>query len=85
MRYYKDVKNGYIMAIGTGGGGGVEITESEYDSIMAVIHNKPQTTATTDYHLKIDLTWEEFTPEPIPPSEDISQEEALEILLGGAE
>ena len=52
MRYYKDIQDGYIVAIGTGGGGGVEITESEYESIMAVIQDKPEQTETTDYHLR---------------------------------
>jgi len=84
MRYYKNINNGYILAIGTGGGG-TEITAEEYDEIMAVIHNKPQRTETTDYHLKTDLTWEEYEREPEVPSDDIDPEEALSILTGGAE
>lgn len=84
MRYYKNIDNGYILAIGTGGGG-VEITEQEYDTIMSVIHNKPARTETTDYHLKTDLTWEEYERIPEEPSDDIDAEEALDILTGGAE
>ena len=60
MRYYKTIDDGYITAIGTGGGG-TEITESEYNEIMTVIQNKPPRTETTDYHLKTDLTWEAYT------------------------
>lgn len=84
MRYYKHIENGNILAIGTGGGG-VEITEQEYNTIMSVIQNKPARTETTDYHLKTDLTWEEYEREPEEPSDDIDAEEALDILTGGAE
>ena len=73
------------MAIGTNCGG-TEIMESEYDEIMTVIHNKPQATETTDYRLKTDLTWEPYEVDPPePPSEDVDDSEALEILLGGRE
>lgn len=85
MRYYKAIDNGYITAIGTGGGG-MEITEAEYNQIMLVIQNKPPRTATTDYHLREDLTWEEY--ERIVPDqseEEIDAEEALRIIRGEAE
>lgn len=86
MRYYKLVDGGYILGVAIGtGAGGTEITSTEYDEIMTVIHNKPQATATTDYRLKTDLTWEEYEVEPDPPSDEIDDSEALEILLGGAE
>ena len=68
MRYYKIVENGYIMSIGTGGGG-TEITETEYNTILSVIQQKPPRTETTDYHLLPDLTWEQYEridPEPEP-------------------
>ena len=68
MRYYKVIENGYIMSVGTGGGG-TEITEQEYNTVLAVIQQKPPRTTTTDYHLKEDLTWEEYPridPEPEP-------------------
>lgn len=84
MRYYKTIDNGYITAIGTGGGG-VEVTEAEYNRIMAVIQTKQERTETTDYRLKTDLTWEAYTVEPPVDDEEISDEEALDILLGGAE
>ena len=82
MRFYKDINNGYILAIGTGGGG-TEITETEYNIIMSVIHSKPQRTETTDYHLKTDLTWEAYD-RPVGPDPDpeLTPEEALDILLG---
>ena len=81
MRFYKNIDNGYITAIGTGGGG-VEITETEYGQIMAVIQNKPSRTETKDYRLKLDLAWEEYDRPPDPEPEDVDDEEALGILLG---
>lgn len=85
MRYYKSIENGYITAIGTGGGG-VEITESEYNTILSVIHNKPHRTGTTDYHLKTDLTWEEYEREPEPvDEEELDPQDALNAIFGGAE
>jgi len=83
MRYYKDISDGYFLAIGTGNGG-TEITQSEYDEIMAVIRNKPQPAEDTDYLLKDDLTWEAYHVEP-SPEPDPDPEEALSILLGGVE
>ena len=82
MRYYKSIENNYITAIGTGGGG-IEITEDEYTTIMSAIQSKPPRTETTDYQLKTDLTWEAYEREPDIPSEELTAEEALEILLGG--
>lgn len=81
MRYFKQIENGYILAIGTGGGG-VAITEQEYNEIMSVIQQKPPRTETTDFRLKVDLTWEEYEVPPEPPEGDIDDAEALNILLG---
>lgn len=85
MRYNKQTSNNYILAIGTGYGG-TEITETEYNEIMAIIQNHP-TAEGKGYRLKADLTWEEYDlpPEPEPSDEDeLSEAEALDILLGGA-
>lgn len=83
MRYYKNIENGYITAIGTGGGG-TEIAEIEYTIIMSAIHDKPPRTTTTDYHLREDLTWEEYERiEPDPAEEELDAEEALRIITGG--
>ena len=83
MRYYKQILDGYILVIGTGNGF-EEISESEYNTILFIIRNKPATTETTDYHLREDLTWEEYqvppTPEPEPTDED--KAEAYDILIG---
>ena len=85
MRYNKQISNNYILAIGTGYGG-TEITEAEYNEIMAIIQNRPIAEG-KGYRLKADLTWEEYDLPPVSePSDDdeISTDEALNILLGGA-
>ena len=84
MRYYKTIDSGYIISIGTGSGG-EEITEQEYAEILATIRNKPTAREGFDYRLKTDLTWGEYAmpPVPDPADEDISADEALDIILGG--
>ena len=85
MRYYKKISSKYIVAIGTGHGG-TEIGEAEYNEILSAIRSRPQSEG-KGYRLKTDLTWEEYDlpPEPEPSDEDeLSEAEALDILLGGA-
>ncbi len=84
MRYYKTISDGYITAIGTGGGG-TEITGREYDQIMSVIQSKPPRTDTTDYHLREDLTWEAYERPADPtlaPDAPDDLEQAAQYLLG---
>ena len=83
-RYYKQTDDVYILAIGTGYGG-TEITEAEYNEIMAIIQNRP-TAEGKGYRLKTDMTCEEYDLPPVVVSDDdeLSAEEALDILLGGA-
>ena len=86
MRFYKQTSNNYIIAIGTGAGG-TEITEDEYKNIMAMIQNCPAEKG-KGYRLKTDLTWEAYDlpPDPEPSDEDeLSDTQALNILLGGAQ
>lgn len=84
MRYYKQITDNYILAIGTGYGG-EKITETEYNSIMSIIQSHPQAEG-KGYRLKTDLTWEEYDLPVVEVSDDeeISNDEALDILLGGA-
>lgn len=86
MRYFVQYgKKNHIIAIGTGAGG-TEITETEYNDIMAIIQNRPSADG-KGYRLKTDLTWEAYDlpPEPEPNDEDeLSDTQALNILLGGA-
>lgn len=85
MRYNKQIFGDYLISIGTGPGG-EGITESEYNKIMSVIQSRPSAES-KGYRLKTDLTWEEYDlpPEPEPSDDDeLSDSEALNILLGGA-
>lgn len=85
IRYYKQITDNYLTAIGTGPGN-TEITESEYNQILSIIQNRPQAEG-KGYKLKADLTWEEYDlpPEPEPSDDDeISNDEAISIITGGA-
>lgn len=68
MKYFKSVSDGYILAIGTGAGG-EEITETEYNSLMATIQNRPKAEPGCGYRLKTDLTWE-LVEVPVPVEEE---------------
>ena len=84
-RYYKQTNSMYILTVGVGAGG-IEISADEYSEILSIIQNRPIAEG-KGYRLKADLTWEEYDlpPEPEPSDEDeISTDEALNILLGGA-
>lgn len=84
MRYYKQIKDNYISSIGTGYDGD-EITEQEYNEIMSVIQSCPNEEG-KGYRLCTDLTWEEYDLPPVVLSDDdeLSADEAMDILLGGA-
>ena len=97
MRYFKKYNDcGKIIFIGTGSGG-VEITEAEYNALLAEIREKA---ALVDKlysgEIAIDAVpapWQEeiqrrvderIAAEGIAEAQDISAEAALDILLGGA-
>lgn len=85
MRYYEQISGVYILAVGIGAGN-TEITETKYNEIMSIIQNRPNAIG-KGYHLKTDLMWEEYDlpSDPEPSDEDeLSADEALAILLGGA-
>lgn len=97
MRYYAQYnESNRLIAIGTGLGG-TEITESEYNALLADIREKA---AFVDKLYNGEITidavpvdWQEeiqrrvderIAAEGIAEEQDISAEEALDILLGGA-
>ena len=97
MRYYAQYnENNTLIAIGTGLGG-TEITEAEYNTLLAEIHEKA---ALVDKlysgEIAIDAVpapWQEeiqrrvderIAAEGTAEEQDIPAEEALNILLGGA-
>lgn len=96
MRYYAQYSDNKLIAIGTGPGG-VEITESEYNRLLAEIREKAAL-ANQLYSGEITLadvpeSWQEeiqrrvderIAAEGAAAAQDISAEEALDIILGGA-
>ena len=97
MRYFKKCNDcGKIIFIGTGSGG-TEITETEYNALLAEIREKA---ALVDKLYSGEITidevpadWQEeiqrrvderIAAEGSAEEQDISAEEALDILLGGA-
>ena len=97
MRYYAQYNDsGALLAIGTGNGG-TEITEAEYNALLSEIREKATLVdklysgeITID---EVPLDWQEeiqrrvderIAAEGSAEEQDISAEEALEILLGGA-
>lgn len=97
MRYYAQYNDsGKLLAIGTGLGG-TEITEAEYNAMLAEIREKA---AMVDKLYSGEITidevpadWQEeiqrrvderIAAEGSAEEQDISADEALEILLGGA-
>ena len=97
MRYYAQYSDtGKLLVIGTGSGG-TEITESEYNALLAEIREKA-TLVDKLYSGEITIDavpteWQEeiqrrvderIAAEGSAEEQDISAEEALEILLGGA-
>ena len=97
MRYYKQIFDESLLAIGTGPGG-TEITEAEYNVLLSEIREKA---ALVDKLYSCEITiaevptdWQEeiqrrvderIAAEGSAEEQDISAEEALEILLGGAQ
>ena len=97
MRYYAQYnENDTIVAIGTGAGG-TEITEAEYNALLSEIREKVdlveklyngeitiddvQTEWQEEIQRRVD---ERIAAEGTAEEQDISAEEALDILLGGA-
>ena len=95
MKYFAQYENGILNAIGTGNGG-TEITESEYNALLSEIREKA---ALVDKLYSGEITiadvpeaWREeiqrrvderIAAEGSAEEQDISAEEALDIILGG--
>lgn len=62
---------------------GNEITEAEYNRIKAIIDNRPTAPEGYGYRLTDALEWELYELPPVEESsEELTAEEALEIILG---
>ena len=96
MRYYAQYNDsGKLIAIGTGNGG-TEITESEYNALLSEIREKASLVnrlysgeITID---EVPVEWQEeiqrrvderIAAEGTAEEQDLSAEEALNIILGG--
>ena len=95
-RYYKQTDGMYILAVGVGAGG-TEITEAEYNTLLSEIREKAALVdklysgeitiedVPTDWQGEIQSRVDErISAEGAAEEQEISAEEALEILLGGA-
>ena len=96
MRYYAQYNDsGKLLAIGTGPGG-TEITEAEYTSLLAEIREKAALVdklysgeitiaeVPTDWREEIQRRVDErIAADGAAEEQDISAEEALDIILGG--
>ena len=97
MRYYAQYNDtGKLVAIGTGAGG-TEITEAEYNALLAEIREKADLVdklysgeitiddVPTGWQEEIQRRLDErIAAEGSAEEQDIPAEEALDILLGGA-
>ena len=96
MKYFAQYENGILTAIGTGYGG-TEISEAEYNALLSEIREKADlVNRLYSDEITIDavpVEWQEeiqrrvdkrIAAEGSAEEQDISAEEALDILLGGA-
>lgn len=79
--FSKIVLDGYIAAVTTGNGT-KQITESEYNTILSLIHNRPIAPDGFTYKLKADtLTWELVElPEPSSEDDEATEEEIKKLF-----
>lgn len=95
MKYFAQYENGILTAIGTGSGV-MEITESEYNRLLSEIREKAALVdrlysgeitiadVPTDWQEEIQRRVDErIAAEGEADQQDISAEEALDIILGG--
>lgn len=81
-KYFKNIDGEYLVSISTGSGM-EEITQEEYEHILSVIHSRPADEPGYTHKLRTDLTWEQVALPPEPEDPEISEKEALAIILGG--
>lgn len=81
MGYLKAIANGYIMSLHIVSGEG-NCDKKEYDSLEAMFRERPEAPEGYWYLLRADtLEWGLVE----APEDDLPDEEALAILLGGAD
>lgn len=85
MGKYAKIENGYIMSFGVcGNDSKSDISEEMYADIMNAVKRCPRPSAGKGYRLRADtLAWEEYDLPQEEDSDEISAEDALEIISGG--
>lgn len=83
--FYKVVEEGFIVGFGTNGSDSVNaISEAEYNSLTEMFQERPK--APEGYEYMIQDEPREWVLVELPPEDpDLTADEAMEILLGGAE
>lgn len=84
MKYFKNTDHGYIVSVSENYGEEI-ITDAEFEELKSMISKAPLSPNGYTYKLRADtLEWELVELPPVEPSdEDIPDEEALNIILGG--
>lgn len=82
MRFYKIIQNGFLECVGQGLDG-EEITEQEYNDLLAIIRNKPADPEGYIYRINEANEYVLVEAPPAPPEAPLSADELVEILLGG--
>ena len=62
---------------------GNEITEAEYNRIKAIIDSRPAAPSGFAYRLTAELEWELYELPAVEEEEELTAEEALDIIVGG--
>lgn len=62
---------------------GKEITETKYKEILSMLRNPPKAPDGFAYRLTESLEWELYELPPADPDPELSDQEALDIILGG--
>lgn len=83
MGFLKIEKDGYILGLAKVDGQG-NVSEAEYNALTEILRNAPTAPEGYQYRLTLGLEWELSEIPVTDPAEEISDAEALAILLGGA-
>ena len=83
MKYRTIERDGIIIAISKNGSVGKTITAEEYAEIMAMLRNPPAALEGYGYRLTESLQWELYELPPVDPDPELSDQEALDIILEG--
>lgn len=64
---------------------GKEITETEYNEILSMLHRRPTAPDGFAYRLTENLEWELYELPTEEADPELTEAEALDIILGGAD